>query len=175
MADTPLVDVEALETLLRRDDPELELDEYADYTALIIEGASAIVRDEGDPNWVLSNPGDGETVIPARGRFIALALAKRAWEDQGNLQRRTTGPLSETFFEDGVRGLELTEAELDWLEGHQPDGKSTGTWILRMRGTGSRRPFGRGDETPDGYSFAAGDWDFAHGMTMSGPAKADNW
>lgn len=175
MAESPLVDVDDLETLLKQTRPDL--DDLSDdaYTALMIEGASGVVRDAGDPNWVLGNVTGAEVAIPTRGKFIALYLAKRAWEDTGNLQRRTAGPLSETFFTEGVRGLELTPDEQAWLDGKSPNGGSAGTWMLRIQGTGSRHPFGRADETPDGYSFAAGDLNFAHGMDMRGPAKADNW
>jgi hypothetical protein len=167
-----LVDVAELEVLLKQEAGTLSNDEY---TTLIMEGASAVVRDTaGQPNWVLevvSAPPD--VLAPARARFIALYLAKRAWEDEGNLSRRTTGPISFTFREDGVYGLNLEPAEREWLVGHRPDGGG-GIFIMRHRGTtASRLPFG--DETPDGYSFAAGDLDFAHGMTMSGPARADNW
>lgn len=167
----PLVVLSELEALLKLPDGTLMDDEY---TRIIMDAASDLVRETAEqPNWVLTASGSGDALAPTRARFIALWLAKRAWEDKGNLSRRTAGPISQTFSEDGVRGLELTEDERGWLEGHQPDGGS-GTFVLRHYGTtASRRPFG--DETPDGYSFAAGDLDFAHGMTMSGPAKADNW
>lgn len=167
-----LVDVTELERLLKRPEGSLANDEY---TQLIMEAASAVVRDTAQqPNWELTVSSDPpDVLIPARGRFIALYLAKRAWLDQGNLSRRTSGPISQSFREDGVYGLNLEPAELEWLNGHRPDGDS-GIFIMRHYGTtASRRPFG--DETPDGYSFAAGDLDFAHGMTMSGPARADNW
>lgn len=159
-----LVDVDELTSLLKMPPDSLDEDEY---TRLIMEAASAKVRDvAGHPEWELDT-------IPTRGRFIALWLAKRAWEDPGNLQRRTSGPISDTFFENGVRGLTLEDDEREWLEGQQPGGANS-TWILRHYGTGvSRRPFG--DETPDGYSFAGGDMNFSHGLDMTGPARADNW
>lgn len=169
---TLLVDVAELEQLLKQPAGSLVGDSY---TELIMEGASAVVRDTAEqPNWVLEVVNDPpDVLVPARARFIALYLAKRAWEDEGNLSRRTSGPISFSFREDGVYGLNLEPAELEWLQGHRPDGGG-GIFIMRHYGTGaSRRPFG--DETPDGYSFAAGDLDFAHGMTMSGPARADNW
>lgn len=167
-----LVDVADLERLLKRPEGSLVGDEYTD---LIMQAASAVVRDTAEqPNWVLEVVADPpDVLVPARGRFIALYLAKRAWLDQGNLARRTAGPISLSFREDGVYGLNLEPSELEWLQGHRPGGGG-GIFIMRNRGkTASRRPFG--DETPDGYSFAAGDLDFAHGMTMSGPARADNW
>ena len=171
MADSPLVDIAELTTLLKKSAGSLDTDEY---TALMIEGASAIVRDEGNSNWVLTATGPDDVVIPARGRFIALYLAERAWSDTRNLARRTSGPISESFHEDGVTGLVLTEAELDWLEGHSPGGNSDGTWIMRIN-PGSRLPLPVGDETPDGYSFAGGDWDFAHGMFMGGRPPRAAW
>lgn len=170
-ADSPLVDIAELTTLLKKEPNSLDDD---DYTDLMIDGASAIVRDEGDPNWVLTGSGPDDVVIPARGRFIALYLAARAWNDPGNLSRRTAGPLSESFFEDGVRGLNLTEAEQAWLDGKKPGGGGDSTWVMRI-GSGSRRPFEIGDETPDGYSFAAGDWNFAHGMDVSGRRPREAW
>lgn len=166
-----LVVLSELEALLKVPENTLVDDEY---TRIITDAASDLVRTTaGQPNWQLTVSGPDDVLAPTRARFIALWLAKRAWEDKGNLVRRTAGPISQTFSEEGIRGLELTESEIDWLEGQQPGG-SSGTFILKHYGTtASRRPFG--DETPDGYSFAAGDLDFAHGMTMSGPARADNW
>jgi hypothetical protein len=164
MADTPLVDIAQLTTLLKQEEGSLDDDPY---TALMIEAASAVVRDEGNPDWTLET-------IPSRGRFIALYLARRAWEDPGNLSRRTAGPLSESFFENGVKGLDLTEAEREWLDGKKPGGGSDGTWIMKVR-SGSRRPFEYGVETLDGFSFAAGDWNFAHGMDVSGRKPREAW
>lgn len=167
-----LVDVAELEILLKREPGSLAGDPY---TKLMMEGATAVVRDTaGQPNWVLEVVSDPPDVLaPVRARFIALYLAKRAYQDEGNLVRRTSGPISSTFREDGVYGLDLSDADREWLQGHRPGGGG-GLYLMRFRGTSrGRLPFG--DETPDGYSFAAGDLDFAHGMTMSGPARADNW
>jgi len=166
-----LVDVADLETLLKKPAGSLANDNYA---TLMMEAATAVVRDTAQqPNWVLEKVNPDDVVAPARAGIIALWLAKRAYEDQGNLTRRTAGPLSLSFREDGVFGLNLEPAELEWLQGHRPGGGS-GIWVLRNRGSHrGRLPFG--DETPDGYSFAGGDMDFSHGMTMSGPARADHW
>lgn len=172
MADTPLVDIAELTTLLKRPANSLDNDPYTD---LMIEAASAVVRDAGNPNWVLADPGPDEVVIPSRGRFIALYLAQRAWTDTRNLARRTSGPISESFHTDGVTGLVLTDAEQAWLDGKKPGGGNDGTWIMRIGGSRGRHPFPVGDETPDGYSFAAGDWNFAHGMNMGGPRPRGAW
>jgi hypothetical protein len=159
-----LVKVEELELLLKVPEGTLAND---DYTDLMMRAASDLVRETAkQPDWTLET-------APTRAVFIATWVAKRAWEDRGNLVRRTAGPISQTFSEDGIRGLALTQEERDWLLGMRPGG-SGGLLILRHYGTGvSRLPFG--DETPDGYSFEAGDLNFAHGMDMRGPAKADNW
>lgn len=166
-----LVVLSELEAVLKVPQGSLEGDEY---TRLMMEGATAVVRDTAQqPHWVLTVSGPGDIAAPARARFIALELAKRAWQDQGNLIRRTTGPISLSFRENGVYGLDLKPSEEEWLEGHRGDGVG-GMFIMRHYGTTrGRLPFG--DETPDGYSFLAGEMDFSHGMTMSGPARADNW
>jgi hypothetical protein len=166
-----LVKLDELETLLKVPPGTLNGDAY---TELMMRAASDKVRSVANqPRWELEITSLDDVLAPTRAGFIALWLAKRAWEDKGNLIRRTAGPISSTFSEDGVRGLQLEDDEREWLEGHGPDGGS-GVWIMKHHGTGvSRRPFA---ETPDGYSFSDGDLDFAHGMTMSGPPKgADHW
>lgn len=168
-----LVKLDELETLLKVPADTLEGDAY---TELMMRAASDKVRSEANqPNWELEDyVGPPQVLAPTRAGMIALWVAKRAWEDKGNQVRRTAGPISQTFSENGVRGLQLEDDEREWLRGRRPGG-SGGLLIMRHYGTGveSRRPFG--DETPDGYSFEAGDLNFAHGMDMRGPAKADNW
>lgn len=165
-----LVKLDELEVLLKLPPNTLVDDKYTD---LMMRAASNLVRETANqPHWELVVAGPDDVLAPTRAGFIALYLAKRAWQDTGNLQRRTAGPISQTFSEDEVRGLELTDAEREELEGRRPGG-SSGSWVMKHYSTGvSRRPFA---ETPDGYSFSAGDLDFAHGMTMSGPARADDW
>jgi hypothetical protein len=166
-----LVKLEELELLLKVPEGTLVDD---DYTEFMMQAASDLVRETAEqPNWVLEVVDSGDVLAPTRARIIATYVAKRAWQDKGNLVRRTAGPISQTFADGGVTGLSLTPEEREWLNGRRPGG-SGGLLIMRHYGTGvSRLPFG--DETPDGYSFAAGDLNFAHGMDMRGPAKADNW
>lgn len=166
-----LVELNDLEALLKVPENSLLDDPY---TELIIRSANAKVRSVAhQPGWVGSEPLEDQTVAPERAQIIALWLAKQAWEDQGNLQRRTAGPISETFFEGGIRGLALSEADSDYLTELSPGGNTNGLWIMKHQGTGvgGRRRV----ETPDGYSFSDGDLNFAHGMDMRGPADADSW
>lgn len=157
-----LIDLAQLTALVKQ--PAGSLDEDP-YTAVIMMSAEAVVKDEaGHPEWVGGEPGEGEVIAPARAGIIALWLAKRAWEDPGNRQRRTAGPISTTWFEGGVKGLDLKPDEAGWLADQNPGGNS-GLWVLRMAGN---RPFAAPAETPDGYSFSAGDLNFAHGMDVSG-------
>lgn len=173
---TDLVNRAQLTELIKRERPDVGDLTDDPYTDIITESASQIVRDTaGRSSWGVDPLGEGETAAPPRARITALWLAKRAWLDTGNLQRRTAGPISDTFFESGVRGLDLTDAEREWLEGQRPGGNS-GLWMLRHhRASGRRRPH-YGDETPDGYSFLAGDMNFSHGLDMTGgPQDADSW
>lgn len=174
---TNLVDMAALWTLLKKNHPNLPNVATDPYSELIAEAASEAVRSAaGRPLWG-ADPLEGEEVeAPARARFIALWVASRAWDDRARtLQRRTSGPISETYFEQTVQGLALTVEEQAWLESQRPvDGGPA--WVLRHYRAAGRRRGRYGDETPDGYSFAAGDWNFAHGMDMSGgPQDADSW
>lgn len=165
MADN-LVDIDRLTALLKRPAGSLTDD---DYTAIITDAASTIVTSTAKQDWTAAT-------APERAKIIALWLARQAWMDKGNLARRTSGPTSESFFDSPVRGLDLREQDRAWLEGQRPGGGG-GLWVTKHFGgpsAGRRRPR-YGDEGHDGYSFAAGDWDFAHGMTMSGPADADSW
>ena len=171
-----LVNREQLAVLIKRERPgvgDLKGDAYTD---IITASASEVVRDAaGRPHWGVDPLEGAEVAAPARARIIALWLAKRAWLDVGNLQRRTAGPISDTFFEGGVRGLGLEEDERAWLEGQRPGGGS-GLWTLRHHRASSRRRPHYGDETPDGYSFLAGDMNFSHGLDMTGgPRDAESW
>lgn len=167
-----LVELEELTALLKRPEGSLVGD---DYTELVMRRASNVVRSTAEqPAWVGSDPVAPQELAPWRAREIALTLAKQAWEDRGNLQRRTAGPVSHTFFEGGLRGLELSKDDKEWLLRQRPGGGNNGMWILGHYGT-NVAPARAADETPDGYSFARGDLNFAHGMDMRGPVDGNRW
>lgn len=167
-----LVELEELTALLKRPEGSLVGDEY---TELIMRRASNKVRSTAEqPDWVGSDPTGDQVLAPWRAREIALTVAVQAWQDRGNLQRRTAGPVSQTFFDSDVRGLELTRDDKEWLQAQRPGGGNNGLWILGHYGT-NVSPTPARDLTPDGYSFARGDMNFSHGMDMRGPADADRW
>lgn len=137
MPTTPLITARELEILLRRPEGSLANDEY---TRIIIDAATGIVRDAAgrqDWAWPDVDIALGERLAPSRARTITLWLAKRAWEDRGNLQRRTAGPISETYFENGPAGLELTPSELEYLQGQALGGRRSGLWVQGV-GAGGR-------------------------------------
>lgn len=140
------------------------------YTRFIIEAASDLVRETaGMPGWVAETPGPGQSRAPARARQIATLVAARAWGDSGNLQTRASGPVRETYFENGIRGLVLDQGDRDWLEGHK-GGTGNGMWILRV-GAGRRRTHGsivKGDNifAPGGELMAGPDMDYAYGLDL---------
>lgn len=124
--DADLTTTELLEHLLKKTPGSLANDEYA---LLIITAASEVVRNAAEhPEWVRVNPipDSGQVIAPLRAQHIALWLASRAHEDKGNLQRRTAGPISHTYFENGIGGLDLKPSELKDLQGLRV-GK-TGLW-----------------------------------------------
>lgn len=171
-----LFDIQRLEVALKAPAGSLTSDAY---TVQIARMASEKVRSIAEqPNWV--DPGKDPLVgvevhAPWRASDIAVMLAKQAWQDRGNLQRRTAGPISQTFDTTAaVRGLDLAPEDRDWLRSQKPAGNNNGLWVLKHYGTTTARPR-HGDLTPDGYSFAAGDMDFSHGMSMGGPADGDSW
>jgi len=170
---TLLFAIEDLAVLLKRPASSLDGDEY---TELIAESASEKVRSVAEqPTWIDPDliPAGEQIAAPARARLIALWLARQAWSDPGNLQRRTAGPISQTFFEGGVRGLNLEPEEKEWLLSQRTSGNNKGMWVMRHLGTTSA--YAHRAETPDGYSFSNGDLNFAHGMDMRGPANGDAW
>ena len=137
MVDTEFsfIDRKALAALVKRDEAD-----FADgtYGGWIVESVETIIRDEAaQEGWVGvlgDDPAPGLTLAPPRARVIGLWAAKRAFEDQGNIERRTSGPISTTYRE-GPAATELTAPELDWLHGRRPGG-SRG---LRVQRVESRR------------------------------------
>lgn len=105
------------------------------YAKMMLEQASTLVRDHAlQPGWVLalSDPAVlGEILAPGAAHDITLWAAQRAYTNPRNLSRRTAGPISESFFENGIYGLELTDGEkarIDALPGVNKPTKS-GVWV----------------------------------------------
>lgn len=110
----------------------LPLDSDDPYTLLMIGQASNAVRDfTGHQEWVGSEPGVNEEVAPATARDVALWVALRAHRNPLNLERRTAGPISETFRDSGVFGAELTAAEEARLRNAElvSRGSTGGLWV----------------------------------------------
>jgi hypothetical protein len=102
------------------------------YAILMIELASNAVRDAADqPGWVIGTPGQNQTEAPQAARDVALMVAVRIFTNPRNLERRTAGPLSETFRDIGVYGVDLTDGEKERLEPHISDSRrgSNGLWV----------------------------------------------
>lgn len=108
------------------------------YALMMLGQASSAVRDAaGQAGWVrledieVDEPGVGQTVAPEAAHDVTLWVASRAYGDPRNRSRKTAGPISESFFENGVYGLDLTEGERARLGGYT--GKtSSGIWVLPM-------------------------------------------
>lgn len=133
MATTSLVPVAVLRVLLKKTAEELP--DNDPYATLILEQASDAVRDAAkQPTWAYTPEGDtppeDSTPVPRSAAHIAAWLAYRVYTNPQNLQRKTTGPISHTFFDTGLVGMELTKAERDTLEDLRPDAtSSSGLWI----------------------------------------------
>ena len=111
---------------------KIELANSDPYARMIITQASNAVRDEtGQTGWVGSDPGPGQTVAPTAAHDVTLWVAARAFTNPRNLERRTAGPISETFRDTGLFGVELTENEKARLVPHSSDDKvsSNGLWV----------------------------------------------
>lgn len=142
------------------------------YANMIVEQASNAVRDAArHPEWVLSAPQTGEALAPQTARDIALWVARRAYTHPGNLSRRTAGPISESYFENGVEALELTESELKRL--NFLVGSSTGgLWVQPISsGYVGRYPLTvPSDMDPPGDSFIIADSDqFPYALSEDPP------
>lgn len=144
-------------------------DRYTDY---IMEAAEDMVREVGghplEPGhigWVGSDPTDGQAIAPRRVVTIATELAARAWGESRNLQTKAAGPVRETYFENGIRGLELTDSERETLESYSPE-VSGGMWVLRIGAGRARRPRVTGNDivAPGGEIMAGPDMGYAYGV-----------
>lgn len=162
-----LVPVAKLATMLH-----LTLAPDDDYANIIISAASNAVRDAArQAGWVRLDDGDvagtGQTEAPSSAQDITLWLALRAYSNPRNLARKTTGPISESYFENGVYGLELTPDERTRLEGMRTEGAGGGLWAQPIYG-GKRRTehvYIPSELNPPGAPFyMAEEWQFPYGL-----------
>lgn len=146
------VDRAALEAILKHRHRAADGVMDLPYTEFMIEQAEALVRSESShEDWVGEVTASGQTAAPPRARIIATQLAAKGWSDKGNLARRTSGPVSESFH---PGGFDFSEADLDWLHKQAPGGGS-GLSFLRI-GAGVR-PTGQHIFAPGGeYLGTAG-------------------
>lgn len=71
----------------------------------VLDDASALVLDEGDPEWTAQD-------IPARARQIVIAVALRAWRNPDALTQSTVGDVSVSYGRSTGKGaVYLTDAE----------------------------------------------------------------
>lgn len=106
-----LATVSKLKILIKK--PELE--DSDPYAEMMLEQATRAVRFEGKPIsllWAIEPDADlDQIIVPEDVVDIVLWVAARAYTNPRNLERRTAGPVSETFRDTGIYGLELTEQE----------------------------------------------------------------
>lgn len=130
-----LATVAELSTFIEADPP---LEDDDSYYVMILTMASEAVRDAAErPDWVRENPSTGQTLAPVNAHHVTLWVAQRASEHPGNLSRRTSGPVSESFFENGVYGLDLTAGELARLRSAAGSTKS-GLWAQPITAGGAK-------------------------------------
>lgn len=123
-----LAEVSQLATGLR-----LTLDDEDPYALFMLAGASDVVRATArQPGWVFEDPEPGQTVAPEIARNVTLWAAMRAYTNPQNLQNRTSGPISHSFRDVGVVGLELRPSEIAFLDEFNPASDSGGLWILPL-------------------------------------------
>jgi hypothetical protein len=131
MAANPLLaKVSDLATLL-----EITLDDEDPYALLIMRQASNAVRDAAkQPGWVRlddpenDEPGPGQAVAPPVAEDITLQVAARAYTDPRNLASKGSGPIRESYFENGFYGTDLRPQELARLRGVSGNG-NRGLWV----------------------------------------------
>ena len=132
MAVTPyLTSVRRLSVMLYKDADRIPQDD--EYALMMIGLASNAVREAArQAGWVVETdegdlPGVGQALAPQTARDIALLVAGRAYTNPKNLERRTAGPISETFRDSGVFGVGLTEDERNRL--NDVSGRTGGIWV----------------------------------------------
>lgn len=125
-----LASIATLSLLLYRVDDRIPADDP--YATMILSQASNTVRAAARrPGWVRLTdgtlPGPGQIEAPQDAQDITAHVAARAYSNPRNLERRTAGPVSETFRDNGVVGLGLTEDEKGRLALLGPT--SGGFWV----------------------------------------------
>lgn len=141
------------------------------YAKLIISQASNAVRHAGvkagiaeAAGWVTATepdePGTGQVQRPDVARDVALWVASRAYVNPKNLERRTSGPISETFRDSGVYGVELTDDERDRIGTLAGTSSTGGLWVQPISyGTEVVPILAPSDMPIPGDSFVLGDSD----------------
>ena len=97
-----------------------------DFADLIIEAVSVLLRQFGDPSWVVET-------LPPRARDIGYIVAKDYYLNPRQLRQETIGPLQESVNNSVLNGINLTEeqkAELASLVTDGPVGEVDGLFTL---------------------------------------------
>ncbi len=96
--------------------------EFAD---LIIEAVTVLLRQYGDPNWVMGT-------LPPRARDIGYIVAKDYYLNPRQLRQETTGPLQESVNDTTLNGINLTEEQKAELAGMVSDtpNEVDGIWAM---------------------------------------------
>jgi hypothetical protein len=150
----------ALKVTLEEDDP---------YAVMMLAQASQAVRDFAkQPKWVRSTDNEalpeGYIEAPATAKDITLWVAQRAYTDPRNRSRRTSGPISESFFENGVYGLGLTDDEKARLGDLAPSEGWGGLYAVKLAGDPRTSPViladSRAGSDPLLYADPAWSWAF---------------
>lgn len=104
-----------------------------DLADLIIDAVTTLVRQYGDPYWIVET-------LPRRARDIGYIVAKDYYLNPRQLRQETTGPLQESVNDSVLNGINFTDeqkAELASLVTDAP-GQLDGLWTLGLT---------RGDES----------------------------
>lgn len=93
----------------------------------LLTAASNLIRDEV-PSSVYETWTGAD--IPERVREITVAVAARVWlNPNSNVRQWTKGPFAESYFDQAIEGLFLTETELNSLSKYRTRGPR-GLWTL---------------------------------------------
>lgn len=76
------------------------------------------------------------TSVPYDARVIVLWIAKRTYQNPGQVVQEGVGPLNERRLDEAALGMSLTESERDTLEGYRPGGDpDKGIYVISTGGT----------------------------------------